>query len=244
MRKRPVVLTIATNGLDRFYERCIHTHLTYAKRYDYRHFLISDAGCSLTPNESAWIRIPIMRILIETAPVFYVDADAEFRLAAPPIDSVHVPGKAVYMAYGISGRFNSGVIYLSEPYASSYLDEMLANYNTPIPRPDQAPYENGHFIHFAKKHSNIIHRLEDRWNNTVSEEMDDYIRHYTNALRHLRPRRKADVWSRATATAKGLLSRANKHVQDETTPERLSSLAARLVAVQHSNLARPSSSRA
>lgn len=229
MRRRLVVLTIATNGLDRVYQQCINTHLAYAKRYGYQSLLISDAGCSMTPNESAWLRIPVMRILIETGPVFYVDADAEFRPAAPPIDSVHVPGKVVYMAHGVTKRFNSGVIYLSQANAAGYLDEIMANYNTPIPKQDRAPYENGHFIHFGHKYSEIIHQLDHRWNNTISAEIDDYVRHYTNNLRRLRPGDEAGIWSRISLTARYLLS-TPKQVRDESAPERLTSMAARIVA--------------
>ncbi len=180
-----------------------------------------------------------MRILIESGPVFYIDADAEFRPAAPPIDSAQVPGKSVYMAYGISGRFNSGVIYVSERNAAGYLDEMFANYNAPIPKADQAPYENGHIIHFARKYSTIIHQLDGRWNNTVSEDMDDYIRHYTNELKHLRANcttagraQKPSILYRAASKAKRIRLLLPSPIRDKTAPKRLTSLASKVVAAQ------------
>jgi hypothetical protein len=37
------------------------------------------------------------------------------------------------------------------------------------------------------KHLATIQKLDVRWNNSGDAELEDYIRHYTNVLRHLRP---------------------------------------------------------
>ncbi len=187
VRAQTTILTVATNGLARRYSSCIATHREFSERYGYRHLLIEDACRALTANESAWLRLPVLRILIEYGPVLYIDADAEFRPGAPPIETVHAPGKSVYMAFGRSRRYNSGVIYLRDTGAVDFLDDVLANYGTYIPVVDRAPYENGHIIHFARKHAPVISRLDERWNNSESLELCDYIRHYTNSLLYLRP---------------------------------------------------------
>jgi hypothetical protein len=113
---------------------------------------------------------------------------------------------------------------------------MLINYNSKIPPEDGAPYENGHVIHFAKKYASIVHRLDTRWNNSVSTELDDYVRHYTNALLHLRPgyvpivKPRRGIMERSLSRMTKIASRIQPQKLDQTIPYRLLSLACTLIA--------------
>ena len=50
-----------------------------------------------------------------------------------------------------------------------------------IPPEDQAPYENGYFIHFSKI-CNFFHTLDSIWNSNEDLTQSDYVRHYTGPL--------------------------------------------------------------
>jgi hypothetical protein len=179
-----ILLTIATNNLADRYKEFIATHRLYAERYGYTHVLVAQSRTRLNEYQSAWLKIPLIELLLRRGPVLYVDADAEIKKIAPPIESLIVPGKQIYMAHGWSGRFNAGVIFATSYH--EFFRNIRAQYLKRIPRRDRAPYENGHVIHFAKNDSRV-QRIDIRWNNAVDKDLPDYIRHYTGTLRKYRP---------------------------------------------------------
>lgn len=181
------VLSIATNGVAETYRTILNTHRAYAARHGYRHLLVDHPGVTLTSRESMWLKIPLMQRLVESGPALYVDADAEITVAAPPIESVLVPRKQVYMARGASGRYNAGVILAVD--CPEFFKTLLDNYYAYIPVRDRVRYlidDNAHLIYFSRNNP-IVETLDVRWNNCTDETLDDYIRHYTGPLSKYRP---------------------------------------------------------
>jgi len=130
-------------------------------------------------KDLAYAGCPVQRIQLD----LFIDADCEVKPQCPNVESVERPGKFLYAAMGFSGRLNAGVMIVKNSVeAITFYRNMLLTANSDVPAEDQAPYENGHFIHYGKS-CNYLHVLDSIWNNNKDPMLNDYIRHYTGPMR-------------------------------------------------------------
>lgn len=179
-----LILSIALGGYRKLFAPCIETHLNYCRRHNYRYALIDHLPITPTEAESAWLKLPLVLSALHLAFdwIGFIDADCEVRPFCPQIDSVARPGKYIYMAHGVTQRFNSGVIILKhDDRVKSVIETIIANAAFPVPEIDQGPYENGHVIRFCKN-NDIVAKLDDRWNNTSVLDDASFIQHYSGGI--------------------------------------------------------------
>jgi len=186
----PVVLCVATDGYDAVWRFCIDSQAEYCRRHGFEYRLATSTADGLNGK---WTKLVIARDLLEAGrDVLVIDADAEFDAGAPPFTAAMTPtDKSIFVALGISGRPNSGVIMLrGAPQAAAvrFLDHCLEQRHRPVPSEDfvTTDGENGHVIHALKNspHANALQVLDTAWNCTRPERAETaYIKHYTNLLR-------------------------------------------------------------
>lgn len=188
MPRRFLVFSIATNGFDVAYRCCIETQRRYARANGYDHVLVRTPYFvwHFSAHDSAWLKIPLILGALSRNYewILFVDADCEIRPTCPPIQSVERLGKAIYVANGFSGRPNAGVIIVKQSReAIEFFRRLLqAADDSDIPAEDRAPYENGHFIHYAKN-CDAIQIIDSAWNNNRDACLPDFVRHYTGPLK-------------------------------------------------------------
>jgi hypothetical protein len=182
---RPLVFSIGLNGYGLRYRSCVASHRAYARRHrlDYRLIawrppLVRDA--SLT----AWAKLPLLRrALAEREWVMAIDVDCLVTDQAPAFPAVERDDRSLYMTKGHSGRFNSGVIIARHDLrVLGLLDDMIASSDAPLPKEDDAPWENGVVIHYTRGRS-FVSELDRRWNNNIAPTDSDYVRHFTGPMR-------------------------------------------------------------
>ncbi len=182
MQEQSLLFSIAINGYHWEYKKNIESHKAYASRYGYRYVVVDKPSISLLDMECAWLKIALIieALRAEYDWVAFVDADAEIKANAPPIESLAETGKSIYMAKGYSGRINSGVMIAQKSEeAIQFFTQVLENYDLTLPEEDSVGWgENGHIIHFAKNNPNIK-LISRRWNNNDDFFLPDYIRHYS-----------------------------------------------------------------
>ena len=178
-----LVFTLAFNGYDRLYGSCIKLQQAYAARYGYQYALLNQPRWTPLTREAAWAKIWLIRkaLLDGWDWVFFIDCDAAPQPDAPPVQSLEEPGKDLFLAPGFSGRVNSGVMILKNSAGTlRFIEDIIENCEKPVPKEDALSWgENGHVIHYSKKHPGLK-LLHHRWNNNRDPELDDYIRHYSN----------------------------------------------------------------
>lgn len=176
-----LVFSIALGGYERLFGKCIRTHRTFCKNYEYEYILINRTPGVLQPAEASWLKIPLIILALENHWdwVMFIDADCEIRPFCPPIESVIKQDKSVYLVPGYSGRPNAGVIITRQHLdALTFFRTILKNADQPVPEEDRALYENGHVIYYSKQNSAIAY-LDRRWNNNAKLEQDSFIQHYS-----------------------------------------------------------------
>jgi hypothetical protein len=178
---RVLIFSIGLNGYGLVYARCIASQRAYAKRQGYDYVLVNRPLIPVEPCISSWVKIPLMLAALAEGYdwVFFVDADCEISRDAPPITSIHISDKSLYMVPGYSGRVNAGVIIAVNSSATrSFFRTLIDNCGRAVPEEDQALYENGHVIHYSKGQP-FLHLLDRRWNNNADPVLKDFIRHYS-----------------------------------------------------------------
>jgi hypothetical protein len=180
-----LVFSIALNGFEIPFSRCIASQRAYCDKYGYRYVLVRDAPRKLFPTEAAWIKIPLMKAALDGPYewVVFLDADIEVRPHTPCIvDTLsREPGKSLFFVHGHSGRVNSGVLIARKhPTSKAFFDEVLTHADVKLPEEDRAPYENGHVIHYAKSNPSV-HLLDHYlWNNNSILDQRAYLQHYSS----------------------------------------------------------------
>lgn len=185
MQSNVLVFSIAQNGYDFIYSKCIKSQQLYASKNSYEYVLVNRPRWVNSPEESAWLKIPLILVGLCRGYewVLFVDADAEIRPQAPKVESLEVSRKSLYLVHGHSGRVNSGVIIAKNTAdTKAFFQQVLSAVETDVPEEDKAPYENGHVIHFSRK-CEYVYILDQCWNNTVDLTLNDFIRHYTGPMR-------------------------------------------------------------
>ncbi len=176
-----LMFTIALNGYGTVYSRCVASQQKYAEQHGYDYFAIRRPRGLVSPDVSSWVKIPLIRHAFEVGYrwVFFIDADCQLQEGAPPVESIELPGKSLYMATGYSGRVNAGVIIAKNtPESNEFLSNVIDNAAVEMPEDDKALYENGHVIHYSKDQP-YLQILDSKWNNNRDPALQDYVRHYS-----------------------------------------------------------------
>lgn len=188
--KDTLLFSIALNGYDKLFRECIYTQQRYSKKFSFKYCLINKGPQKLTGEESAWLKLYLLREALQCGYEWlgFIDADCEVREHTPDFRTCLSSGTkaSIFMANGFSGRINSGVIFMKNtPEAKAYLDEVIKNRENPVPEEDQAPFENGHMIKYGK-HNPSVEIINNRlWNNNIEFDPGSYIQHYSGGK--LRP---------------------------------------------------------
>ncbi len=183
MSERTLMFSMAFNGYDLLYNKCIRSQRKYAERQGYLYRFVNRPRWTSLTREVAWLKIALVIQALKRGYdwVFFIDADAEVRPHTPPIQDLEESGKSVYLVPGWSGRVNSGVLIVrNTTEALEMFERILANAEKPVPEEDSISWgENGHVIHYSRDQPFV--KICDRaWNNNSDPEMADYIRHYSN----------------------------------------------------------------
>jgi galactosyl transferase GMA12/MNN10 family len=186
MRSNVLMFSVSLNGYDLIYKKCVDSHKRYAEQHGYEYILVNRPPWVSFGNENKWLKIPLIieALRKQYEWVFFIDSDCEIQADAPTLASIAAPGKSLYLANGWSGRVNSGVIIVKNtPETQQFFEQILDAAEVPVPLEDHvADGENGHIIHYSKDQE-FLQLLDRRWNNNVDVTLDDYIRHYTGAMR-------------------------------------------------------------
>jgi hypothetical protein len=185
---RVLIFTIANNGYDAVYQRCIKSQADYAKRYKHEfvvvkkpYFLVTEAA-----SDSAWLKIPLSLAALKKGyeRVMFIDADCLVKRHCPDPTNIYSRDKTVYVCLGFSGRMNSGVFLVENATSAKwFFSALIASAGTyKLPEEDQAPHENGTFISLGK-YCPFIEILPSLWNNNQFSDLNDSIRHYTGPLK-------------------------------------------------------------
>ena len=209
-----LVFTLAFNGYDRLYGSCIKSQRDYASRHGYHYALLNQPRWTSLTREAAWAKIWLIRkaLLDGWGWVVFIDCDAAPQPDAPPVQSLEEPGKDLFLAPGFSGRVNSGVMILKNSAGTlQFIEDIIENCEKPVPKEDALSWgENGHVIHYSKKHSGLK-LLHHRWNNNRDPELDDYIRHYSNGP--MRPHFKPSSFEQMSFKLESKLAKAYGRLQ-------------------------------
>jgi hypothetical protein len=182
MKSNVLMFSIGLNGYDIVYSNFITSQRLYAKKNFYEYLIVTHPLWNHQASDSSWLKIPLILAALRKGYewVFFIDADCDIRLHTPRLESIEVPGKYLYLANGYTGRVNAGVIIVKNTAETQKLFEsILEKAETSVPRENQAPYENGHVIHYSKG-CEFLQTLDLRWNNNMDKKLNDYIRHYSN----------------------------------------------------------------
>ncbi len=181
--QQTLMFSMAFNGYDVLYNKCIRSQRAYAERQGYMYRFVSRPRWTSLTRECAWLKIALMIRALERGYgwVFFIDADAEVKPDTPPIQQLAEPTKSVYLVPGWSGRVNSGVLIVrNSADAIEMFRNILENAQKPVPDEDALSWgENGHVIHYSKNQA-FVKICDRKWNNNADPAMDDYIRHYSN----------------------------------------------------------------
>ncbi len=186
-----LIYSIATNGYAYLFKSYLRSQRDYARKQGYDYVVVRRPRIIWrnSGHDSAWLKIPLMvaALLKGYRWVVFIDADCDVQAECPGVDSVEKPGSCVYVSNGFSGRPNSGVMIVknSEKAMAFFRRLIEASDREDIPAEDWAPFENGHFIHYARQWDGL-HILDPMWNNNRDADMDDYVRHYSGQLIGLR----------------------------------------------------------
>ncbi|KAA8482791.1 galactosyl transferase GMA12/MNN10 family protein [Arcticibacter tournemirensis] len=180
-----LVFSIAVGGYHKHFKSCIDTHRSYCQKYGYEYLLVDRAPRRLQGSEASWLKVPLMLQALrgDYEWVAFIDADCRFSDNMPPFDTCFNtldPSRSIFMAPGISGRVNAGVIFLRNTAASiEFLETVIRNADAEVPSEDKAPYENGHIIHFSKGNPSLYKLEHLQWNNNSVLNTESYIQHYS-----------------------------------------------------------------
>ncbi len=183
-----LVFSIALNGYSFLFKNCIESQKKYCRKFGYNYSLVQKTPYALTNEDSAWLKLYLLReaIAMDFKWIAFIDADCEIRNHAPDFRQFMVnshPSASIFMAKGFSGRINSGVIFLKNGSpALNFLNQVINHRYEKVPNEDQALYENGHVIHFGKNNPDVQIIDPSLWNNNFELREDSYIQHYSGGI--------------------------------------------------------------
>lgn len=191
MKNDTLVFSIALGTYDILFKSCIQSHRDYCKKHGYEYRVITKTFKPLSPSESSWLKIPLIVNAIEAGykNIFFVDADCEIRRHTPALEKLMEGPYSLFLAPGISGRINAGVIIVKNtPESLTFFNNIIEQCEITIPKEDFAAFENGHMIHFGKN-SPIVKMIPHQlWNNNSAFDETSYLQHFSNGKAKLRQR--------------------------------------------------------
>ncbi|MFB0982303.1 MAG: putative nucleotide-diphospho-sugar transferase [Alteromonadaceae bacterium] len=180
MSCKTLVLSIALNGYQWMYRKELGTHKKYAQKQGYNHQAVTRPYISALGVECCWLKLTLMRTALLSGydTVIFLDADTVVNADCPALSSVLENDKHIYMAKGYSQRFNSGVLIAkNNEHAISWITRVLDFRLSKVQKENDVGWgENGHIIELSKGIS-FIKELDQKWNNTFDNHLEDYIRH-------------------------------------------------------------------
>ena len=183
-----LVFTIALGGYALTFEECIKSQKEYCARMGFKFVLVEKVPQKIFPAEAAWLKIILLEYALRCDYdwLAFIDADCEIRNHAPSfVEEIKKfdENKSIFMAHGFSGRINSGVIFLRNNKDSrNYLQKVIKNMENKIPEADQALYENGHMIHYARGNPSVQIVDYSLWNNNRYHDEKAYIQHFSGGI--------------------------------------------------------------
>lgn len=189
MQKKDIlVFSIALEGYSSLFKSCLESQKRYCSQWGYKYVLIDKAPHKLMPTQAAWLKLYLLRTALKSGYkwVAFFDADCEIRPHTPSFIqkmSKFDNHKSIFLAYGFTGRINSGVIFLKNTSSSyTYLNEVIENLHREVPPEDKALYENGHMIHYAKGKPSVQIIEHSLWNNNRAYNKESYVQHYSGGI--------------------------------------------------------------
>jgi hypothetical protein len=180
---KTIQFSIATGGYKYLFKPLIRTQRQYAANCGYYYYCLDKVPWAITPSIAAWLKVGLILKFMDLGydNIFFVDADCSIAKSTPPIfDLVDLQHKPMWIARGKSNRYNSGVIAIANTDTTKdFIKKLLANGHIPVPSEDEAPYENGHFIHYLKKNDTVGLLEHEKWNNNSALNPYSYIQHYS-----------------------------------------------------------------
>lgn len=180
MTDKTLVFSIALNGYQWMYQKELASHKHYAQKCDYEYQAITRPYFSALGVECCWLKLTLMRtaLLGGYQNVMFIDADAMVQLNCPPIETLFIANKHIYMAKGYSNRFNSGVLIAQKnrqviDWLTRVIDSRMHNV---LDKNSVGWGENGHIIELSHNCS-FICEMDQKWNNTYDLHMTDFIHH-------------------------------------------------------------------
>ncbi len=188
-KEKTLVFSIALKGYSQLFKNCISSQRKYCEKHGMDYVLVDKSPRQLLPIEAAWLKLFLLREALYTNKynwIAFIDADCEIRDFSPSfiLDLVkYDPSKSIFLAKGFSGRINSGVIILKNTSeALLYLNNVINNGDLPVPKEDEALYENGHMIHFGKSNPAVQIMEWEEWNNNHDINKNSFIQHYSGGI--------------------------------------------------------------
>ncbi|NKC17567.1 MULTISPECIES: hypothetical protein [Pseudoalteromonas] len=176
-----LIFSIALNGYQIRYRRHLESQRRYAEKMGYEYIVVEKPWVTNLGAECCWLKLYLLRAALTAGYqyVLFVDADAYIQNDCPELTSLVKPDKFLFMAKGYSGKLNSGVMLMKScPESIAWLDQIINAIHEPVSDIDTVGWgENGHVIHFAKG-CDGLEVINEKWNNTRSEQCEDYIRHF------------------------------------------------------------------
>lgn len=183
MRQTTLIFSIALNGYQWRYRNHLASHRRYAQKHNYHYQVVTKPFFSPLGIECCWLKLTLMHtaLLAGYQQVMFLDADTHVHDHCPPLQSILIPTKCIYMAKGYSKRFNSGVMIVSNcQQARDWIHQIIKNRHQPVePRHDVGWGENSHIISHSED-CQFIKELAKKWNNTNELNLNDYIRHHNH----------------------------------------------------------------
>jgi hypothetical protein len=180
MKHKTLILSIALNGYQWMYQRELKSHQQYAQKHGYTHQAVTRPFVSALGVECCWLKLTLIRTALISGydTVLFLDADSMVNPNCPALSGVFQKDKYIYMAKGYSNRFNSGVLIARNNVKTiAWLTRVIdARFNQVQKENNVGWGENGHVIEFSKKIS-FLEELDQKWNNTFDNHLNDYIRH-------------------------------------------------------------------
>ncbi|MEI4474252.1 FkbM family methyltransferase [Frigidibacter sp. MR17.24] len=182
-----VALCVATDGYDLIWDFCLQSQSDYCAKHGIEYRLVRGVSDQLNGK---WIKLREAADLLKSGhTVLVVDADVQITRDTPHFSAAMLDeDRSIFIANGISGRANSGVMMLRGTRAIEFLETCLANKDKPV-NPENfvtTDGENGHIIEALQLDSFVTERgiLSNEWNCTLPEKASSaFFRHYTNRLR-------------------------------------------------------------
>ena len=179
-----IVFSIAIGSFKSLFQECIASQKGYCQKHQYKYVLVDRSPRPLRPEEASWLKLPFLIAGLRAGHelAVFVDADIEIRSHTPELKDFlsNKPGN-IFMAHGHSGRINAGfIITRQSEFAERFLKTIIGNVDNKVPKEDQAPYENGHVIHYSKHHQDVFILDHLLWNNNSKIDPSSYIQHYSS----------------------------------------------------------------